>query len=48
MEVVLPPEDCAAGTPCDVEEHNLDTGEKKDSYDYDKSEMSLEDALTSL
>ena len=49
MEVILPPdEDFAPGTPCDVEEHNLDKGEKKKSYDYDKSEMSLEDALTSL
>ena len=43
MEAVLPPdEDFAPGTPCEVEEHNLDTGEEKESYDYDTSEMSLE------
>ena len=49
MEVVLPPdEDFAPGTPCDVEEHNLNIDKEEEAYDYDKSEMSLEDALTSL
>ena len=51
MEVVITPdEDFAPGTPCDVEEHNLNhhTDEVEEAYDYNKSEMSLEDALTSL
>ncbi len=49
MEVVITPDDdFAAGTPCDVEEHNLNPDEVEETYDYDKSEMSLEDALTSL
>ena len=49
MEVVITPdEDFAPGTPCDVEEHNLNLDEVEEAYDYDKSEMSLEDALTSL
>ena len=49
MEVVLPPdEDFAPGTPCSVEEHNLNRDEEEKPYDYNKSEVSLEDALTSL
>ena len=49
MEVVITPdEDFAPGTPCDVEEHNLYLDEVEEAYDYDKSDMSLEDALTSL
>ena len=49
MEVVITPdEDFAPGTPCDVEEHNLNLDEVEEAYDYDKSDMSLEDVLTSL
>ena len=49
MEVVITPdEDFAPGTPCDVEEHNLKRDEEEEAYDYDKSDMTLEDALTSL
>jgi len=43
MEVVLPPdEDFALGTPCDVEEHNLNT-EPNEEIEI----PSLEDPLTS-